>query len=96
MRICANCKKEINICGKIGRQDLCPHCGSYLHSCINCRFYKPESYHHCTETQAEYVRDEKIQNFCEYFGFKEGARAFLSDEEKKKAIDELNKLFGGA
>jgi len=89
---CYKCAFEITVEGPIGRQDTCPRCSSYLHCCLNCRFYDPSAHHECREPQAEWVRDKEMGNFCDYFEPADGDRAIASkaDEARKK----LDGLFG--
>ncbi len=70
MSRCASCKKEVTVEGKVGRRDTCPHCGSDLHSCLNCEFYDEGAYNQCRETEAERVTDKEKSNFCDYFRLK--------------------------
>lgn len=69
MSACAFCQKEVDLQGKPGRRDTCPHCGVDLHCCFQCRFYDPNAHHHCLEPQAEYVGEKGKANFCDYFVF---------------------------
>lgn len=48
-------------------RDTCPHCDADLHCCRNCRFYDPGKHNECSETQAEWVRDKVVSNYCDYF-----------------------------
>ena len=41
---------------KVGRQDSCPHCGSDLKVCKNCKNYDPGVHNMCRETTAEFIR----------------------------------------
>ncbi len=70
MSRCASCKKEVTVEGKVGRRDTCPHCGSDLHSCLNCGFYDEGAYNQCRETEAERVTDKEKSNFCDFFRLK--------------------------
>ncbi len=72
MRFCFHCRTEILLTGRIGRRELCPHCGRDLHACRNCRFYDPQAYNSCRESQAERVLDKDRGNFCDYFAYREG------------------------
>jgi hypothetical protein len=67
MAYCHNCKKTIEAGDRIGRTDICPHCRSDLHCCLNCRFYDSSSHNKCREPQAERVVDKESSNFCDYF-----------------------------
>ncbi|MBN2355651.1 hypothetical protein JXO59_06030 [candidate division KSB1 bacterium] len=64
---CYQCGKEISLDHKVGRQDTCPFCSSYLHCCRNCQFYDVNAHHQCREPQAEWVQDKEKSNFCDYF-----------------------------
>lgn len=88
---CHSCGTEISLQHKAGRQELCPKCSAPLHSCLNCRFYAPDAYHDCRETEAEWVSDKASPNFCEYFepGDISKNPKQKSDEARKK----LNQLF---
>jgi hypothetical protein len=101
MKICARCGKEISIARRVSREQTCPHCGAWLHSCVNCKFYSPGRHNDCMESEAELVRDKESSNFCEFFVFKDtrtgdsgtkGPR--IDEEQKKQARDAFDKLFG--
>ena len=94
MHICHKCKKEIEIDGKVMRGELCPHCGAYLHCCLNCRFYDEYAHNKCREPKTEWVTDREKSNFCTYFKFKESGEENGGDERSKKAKEELKRLFG--
>jgi len=96
MKFCSNCGKEVKIEGKVGRSETCPHCNAYLHSCLNCKFYSPKSHNDCREPQADFVKDKRASNFCEYFLFRERKPEDIKkiENEKKKAKDAFDKLFG--
>ena len=104
MTICAMCRKKVSIEGKVSRASTCPHCGAYLHSCVNCKFYSPGKHNDCKEPQAEYVSDKRSSNFCDYFVFNESRSNDLDfnkassessiEKDKKNARDRFDKLFG--
>jgi len=73
---------------------LCPNCGAYLHSCVNCKFYSPGSHNDCREPQADLVSDKKSSNFCEYFSPGDKKRATQKKGEKRNARDRFDRLFG--
>ena len=85
---CHACLKELDIRPPIGRQEVCIFCGSDLHCCLNCGFYKIGAYNDCREPQAERVIEKSQNNFCDYFK--------LGDAEhrgfKAKQDDARNKL----
>ena len=66
--ICWKCQKSERLPDKPNRLDICPHCNSFLHCCLNCKFYEKNAYHECLESEsAEFVQDKKMANFCGYF-----------------------------
>ncbi len=90
---CHHCGFEIRVDHKIGRQETCPKCGSYLHCCLNCRFYDPAAYHHCRETQAEWVSEKDSANFCDYFepGDSPVSKKSSKADEARRKLDQLFK-----
>ncbi|MEW6593918.1 MAG: hypothetical protein AB1413_03500 [Thermodesulfobacteriota bacterium] len=64
---CHSCRKEVTISGRVGFRDECPHCGTDLHSCAQCRFHDPGACNECRESSAERVGDREKANRCEYF-----------------------------
>ncbi|MBN2109353.1 MAG: hypothetical protein JW832_18135 [Deltaproteobacteria bacterium] len=93
MPYCHSCKKPIETSERIGRADTCPHCGTDLHCCLNCRFYDSGSHNKCRETQAERVVDKENSNFCDYFSFAEhdAAADGAGPAPKKNPLDGLFK-----
>lgn len=94
--VCAHCRKDVTLSDRVGRESICPHCGAYLHSCVNCRFYSPGRHNDCSEPQAEPVTDKRGANFCDYFVVREHpfSGAGLKEEKRRKAKDQFDKLFG--
>jgi len=94
MKQCRACGKELQIERKVGRSEMCPHCGADLHVCLNCVFYSPEAYNECREPQAEWVTDRERRNFCDYFKLdpvgRPGAARGRADSARKK-LDDLFK-----
>jgi hypothetical protein len=88
---CFKCSQEIIMDRKVFRQDTCPRCGSYLRTCLNCRFYDKVAYHECRESQADLVRDKEIANFCDYFEPRKVQEQ--ADDKTISARDKLNRLF---
>jgi hypothetical protein len=88
---CYHCGFQIEIKDKIGRQITCAKCGSFLHCCLNCRFYSIKAYHQCRESQAEWVNDKKAANFCEYFksSEKESSATKSKDDDSRRKLDQL-------
>ncbi|MCK4923643.1 MAG: hypothetical protein KAS61_01635 [Spirochaetes bacterium] len=97
MRVCARCGAEVDHAGTIGRNNTCSNCGAYLHSCVNCRFYRPGRHNDCTEPQAELVADKRAANFCNYFTMREarGSEPKPAGNKRDKARKDFDKLFGG-
>lgn len=93
--MCRKCGKKIEI-SEIYRNTLCPVCGADLHSCINCRFYSPESHFGCKETVEELVADKECSNFCEYFSVNKGDFAGTDSfsQKSREARSAFNSLFG--
>ena len=101
MKICARCEKQISVGRTVSRRETCPHCGAWLHSCVNCRFYSPGMHNDCRESRSDPVRDRESSNFCEFFEFRDsGAKGSAASgtsaqsEEHRKARDAFDKLFG--
>lgn len=72
--ICHNCKRSLdedleNIRGKVGRQDVCPHCYADLHCCMNCRFHDVNYTNECREDSRSFIRERDKSNFCSSFEF---------------------------
>lgn len=95
MYICHNCKRELeelyDIRGKAGRQDVCPHCFSDMHCCMNCRFYDPSYTNECRETVSNFIRERDKSNFCAAFEFKDVEDT--GDTGEIDAKSKLNDLF---
>ena len=80
--MCKKCGKTVNQTF-ITRLSTCEFCGADLHSCINCKFYSPESHYQCHETIDELVSDKERANFCDYFVI--SALSGTSKDNKDKA-----------
>lgn len=91
--ICFHCQEELALEGKVSRLDQCPHCGSDLHCCLNCKFYDEYAHNRCREPQAEYVSDRERSNFCEYFRFRSSEVGQTQEDAKEKAKAEWEALF---
>lgn len=81
MPACRHCHTAIDGHYTIGYATLCPHCSKSLHSCVNCRFYSPGSYHDCLEGVEEVIIDKVSANYCEFFMLGEDKNG----HERKKA-----------
>jgi hypothetical protein len=66
-RHCNHCNTPISGDYTIGYATLCPVCSQELHTCLNCRFYSPGSYHDCLESVEEVVLDKDRANHCDSF-----------------------------
>ena len=82
---CHACLKELDIRPPIGRQEVCIFCGSDLHCCLNCGFYKIGAYNDCREPQAERVIEKSQNNFCDYFNF--GSAPLANRKESSEIIE---------
>lgn len=80
---------------KLSRHAVCEKCMTDLHCCFNCKFYDSTAYNECHEPNAERVLDKQKSNFCDYFewGLEKSLKVNNNNEDKKKAIEALNKLF---
>jgi hypothetical protein len=92
--VCYQCGNNIKLERKLGRQDTCPQCNAYLHCCLNCRFHDDKSPNECREPQAEWVRDKKMGNFCDYFEVKSGQQQVDMNSRNDDARKKLDALFG--
>ncbi|KPJ89206.1 MAG: hypothetical protein AMS17_02870 [Spirochaetes bacterium DG_61] len=93
MFACAQCGKTISVAERVSRSALCPHCGAYLHSCVNCRFYSTGSHNDCREPQAEYVSNKRGSNFCEFFTPSETEENADNQGSKKITRERFDNLF---
>ena len=91
MKVCINCKKEVETERFFTRKSTCPKCGNDLHVCLNCRFYAVSAHNKCSEPKAEFQRTRDKANFCDYFVFREGKPS--SCENREDALNKLNNLF---
>ena len=93
MKRCHACGQELQIERKVGRSEICPHCGADLHVCLNCLFFSPTDYNQCREPQAERVVEKSRSNFCEYFTLADGAARGREVSKKDDARSRLDGLF---
>ncbi len=93
MKICALCKKEIEVDKYFSRKATCPKCGGDLHICLNCKFYSESSHNKCLEPRSEFQRTRDKTNFCDFFIFKEssGMSAENKKEDARKKLEDLFK-----
>ncbi|MFQ5736341.1 MAG: hypothetical protein ACE5GY_05710 [Thermodesulfobacteriota bacterium] len=90
MTICFHCKKELDVGQRPGRGEGCPHCGSDLKVCLNCRFYDVRSYNECWEPSADRVVEKDRANFCEFFAFGDTG---VDASKEEDPLQRLNDLF---
>lgn len=95
--LCFHCKKTLRSNTddptpqiRIGFRDVCPHCHSDAHVCLNCAFYDEGSHHECRESSAEWVKNKDKANVCEYFRL---ATSSSSAAQKVDALSALDALF---
>jgi hypothetical protein len=93
MLVCYSCGKAIEGRDKIGRQDVCPHCRSDLHCCLNCRLYDEYAHNQCRESSADWVSDREKNNFCEFFILQEAGASGSKFRERQEARAKLEALF---
>ncbi len=94
---------------KIGFREVCEKCDSYLHCCVNCKFYQPGLPNDCKVPGTDQVRDRESFNYCDEFfiaGDKRiesrdvsgAAKKLFGDDEpklkRKPPEDRFNSLFG--
>ncbi len=84
MKACHHCHKAVDTLLAIGTHTLCPNCDKPLHSCFNCRFYSPGSYHDCLERVEELIVEKKEANYCDFFMLGEDAQEENSKKEAAK------------
>ncbi|MFH1434688.1 MAG: hypothetical protein ABIJ56_03125 [Pseudomonadota bacterium] len=83
---CFKCGNEIEFEVKMQRTDLCPHCGTDLHCCRNCKFWDQGAHNQCLEHISEYVPDKEKMNHCMIF-------QFGTDEKDKIDVDSVKAKF---
>jgi len=65
---CWNCAAAVpETLGKIAFRAECQKCSAALHSCSNCKYYKPGLPNDCSVPGTEWVRDRQKNNLCEDF-----------------------------
>jgi hypothetical protein len=91
---CVFCGEEIQIEGKVSRQDTCRNCHRDLRCCKQCMYYDPGAYNECREILAERIPEKERANFCDYFvpkGAKNAGGTFNRTMDAKKALEALFK-----
>lgn len=79
-----------------GVKEYCTKCSAYLHCCLNCRYHDPSRPNQCVISTTEWVGDRAGANFCDEFEFRDREESGRSEEERRRAVDMLDQLFGGA
>ena len=65
--------------------------GSWLHVCVNCKFYRPGMHNSCSVPNTEMVSDRENCNFCDEFKIMESQNQ--PSETPLSAADRFNSLF---
>lgn len=88
---CWNCSLETPdpFGGKISFREYCEACGSALHCCRNCIYYKTGLPNDCMIPNTEYVADRTKANFCDEFKLSGKGPTKLKD-----ANNAAKRLFG--
>lgn len=89
---CYRCEKDIGqaSASRVGRNDECPHCSSYIHCCFMCNFYDKNAYNECREPSADRVVEKEKNNFCDFYVLK-GLKD--SSGSKDDILAKANSLF---
>jgi len=59
---------------------------------LNCRFYEAGAHNQCRESQAEWVKDKEMANYCDFFEPGEKGKTDQSSP-KEDSLKKLNDLF---
>jgi hypothetical protein len=78
--------------GKVPFREECDKCGSSLHCCVNCAFYKPGQPNDCLVPNTDFIADRQKGNFCEEFKLKSQHEA--KDTPQKDPKEAFRRLFG--
>lgn len=89
--VCHTCNRPA-VDGTVQFRDTCAHCGADAHVCRNCLHYDEGAHHECRESSAEWVRDKKRRNTCEYFRARQQGSGDRT-REKASALNALDDLF---
>ena len=74
-------------------KEVCPHCLSDVHCCLNCTFYDKTAHNQCKEPQAEWVPHKDKANFCDFFTLRQAQDPANRAQEAAEARQQLDKLF---
>ena len=91
--LCHHCDTEWTEDSKVSRGDVCMKCGSSLHVCLNCRFHNPNKHNKCDDPAAEWVRDKRGANFCEYFEWKSSGADSAKESHRQELDGKIKNLF---
>ncbi len=86
---CWHCEAENKYDQKIPFKATCEKCSYYLHSCLNCRYYKIGLPNDCLIPGTEPIADRAANNYCEEF-----APSNQQTSPKQVPADVEKKLFG--
>lgn len=90
--LCYRCSKGVGLsaAARVGRNDECPHCLSYIHCCMMCNFYDRNAYNECREPAADRIVEKEKNNFCDFFVLKGKGGANSSNDD---LVAKANSLF---
>ena len=89
---CWKCRKDIeDLPQPMPFRAVCDFCGSWLHVCVNCKFYRPGMHNSCSVPNTEMVSDRENCNFCDEFKIMESQNQ--PSETPLSAADRFNSLF---
>src|SRR3972149_4608011 len=94
MMLCHFCHKPMPFEGNPMRKEVCPHCSSDVHCCLNCTFYDKTAHNQCREPQAEWVPNKYKSNFfyfCTLLQTQDQADPVLYAAEAPQQMDKLFK-----
>lgn len=75
--------------GKISFRAECDSCGTSLHSCVHCKYYKIGLPNDCQVPGTERVVDKEAANFCEEFFPSSNLEQKKPTFDAKKRFDDL-------
>lgn len=84
------------------KHQLCPGCGSDLHSCKNCINYDESTSSQCREPNSPWLSDRTVENQCPFFEFRPTsmsnapATTEKTNAEAEKAKEAFRALFRNA
>lgn len=93
MMLCHFCHKPMPFEGNPMRKEVCPHCSSDVHCCLNCTFYDKTAHNQCREPQAEWVPNKDKANFCDFFTLRQTQDQADPVREAAEARQQMDKLF---